>query len=186
MNDEEIIALYFERNEAAIEESENKYKSYCLAAAENILDSKEDAEECFNSALLAVWNSIPPQKPNNLKIYIAKITRNFALNKLKEKTAEKRGGGKTEVVMEELAECVPAKENTEDAFDAMELEKSINRFAKNLPEKERNFFIRRYFFMETLHKIAERYGTSENGAAVILCRVRKKLKKHLEKEGFIQ
>ena len=151
MNDEEIIALYFERNEAAIKESENKYKNYCLAAAENILESKEDAEECLNSALLAVWNSIPPQNPNNLKIYIAKITRNFALNKLKEKTAEKRGGGRTDAVMEELAECVPAKENTEDAFDAMELEKSINRSEKASGNRKGDFYPQILFYGNPAH-----------------------------------
>lgn len=186
MRDEEITDLYFERNENAIAETEKKYKNYCLSVAENILENKEDAEECFNSALFALWNSVPPEKPRNLKLFLAKIIRNAAINRYKEKNAEKRGGGRTQAVLEELSECVAAAESAEELFDAKELEKSINRFLKNLPEKERNIFIRRYFFMENLGEIAERYGISENSAAVILCRVRKKLKKYLKREGFIQ
>lgn len=185
MKDSEIVELYFERNEEAIEKTSEKYGAYCKAVAENILKNPEDSEECLNSALLCLWNSVPPEKPGNLKIFLAKITRNLALNTLKAKFAEKRGGKEGFAAFDELSECIPAGNSIEESFDAAELEKAINDFAKNLPEKERNIFIRRYFFFESPKEIAERYSFSENRVSVILHRIRKKLRKHLEKEGFL-
>ena len=185
MKDLEIVELYFERNEEAIEKTSEKYGAYCRTVAENILKNPEDSEECLNTALLRLWNSVPPEKPENLKIFLAKITRNLAVNKLKMNLAEKRGGKNEVFAFEELSECVPAKNSVEEGFDAAELEKSINRFAKNLPEKERNIFIRRYFFFESPKEIGGRYAFSENRVSVILHRIRKKLRKHLEKEGFL-
>lgn len=185
MKDSEIIELYFERSEEAIEKTSEKYGAYCKTVAENILKNPEDSEECVNTALLRLWNSVPPEKPENLKIFLAKITRNAAINTLKEKLAEKRGGKNEILAFEELSECVPSKNNVEESYDAAELERSINSFAKNLPEKERNIFIRRYFFFESPKEIGKRYGFSENRVSVILHRIRKKLRKHLEREGFV-
>lgn len=185
MRDEEIIGLYFERSEKALAETAEKYGGYCRTVAENILRDPQDAEECFNSALLGAWNSIPPNSPLNLKIYLAKITRNIALNRLRAQTAGKRGGGESFAVLDELSELIPSGESIEDGFAAKELGESINRFAKKLPMRERDIFIRRYFFLESAEVIGERYALSGNNVAVILHRIRKKLKKHLEKEGYI-
>ena len=185
MEDKEIIKLYFEKDEKAIAETSAKYGAYCKTVAENILKNTEDSEECFNSALLCLWNSVPPQKPENLKIFIAKITRNIAINNFKAKFAEKRGGKESFAAFEELSEFIPEKNGVEESFEAEELEKNINFFVKNLPEKERNIFIRRYFFFESMNKIGERYGFSENRVSVILFRTRKKLRKYLEKEGLL-
>ena len=185
MKDSEIVELYFKRNEEAIEKTSEKYGAYCKAVAENILKNPEDSEECVNFALLQLWNSVPPEKPENLKMFLAKITRNIAINNLKAKFAEKRGGKEGFAAFDELSECIPSKNNIEESFDEKELEKVINEFVKNLPEKERNIFIRRYFFFESLKEIAERYSFSENRVSVILHRIRKKLQKHLEKEGFV-
>lgn len=184
MLDDEIIALYFERKESAIEETAKKYGAYCRTVAENILHNSQDSEEILNSLWLGAWNSIPPNQPQNFKIYLAKITRSLALNRLKEKNAGKRGGGFADSPFDELSECLPSGENTEEGFIAKELGESINLFAKKLPQKERNVFIRRYFFGESLDEIGRRYGISQNNAAVILLRTRKKLKKHLEKGGW--
>ena len=106
MDDKSIIQLYFDRNEKAIEEAAAKYGSYCCAVAENILASREDAEECVNDALLKAWNAIPPAKPAVLRTFLGRITRNTALDLYKKKTAEKRGGGQFAAVLGELAECV--------------------------------------------------------------------------------
>ena len=184
MKDSEIVELYFERDEEAIEKTSEKYGAYCKAVAENILKNPEDSEECVNSALLQLWNFVPPEKPENLKMFLAKITRNIAINNLKAKLAEKRGGKEGFAAFDELSECIPAGNSIEESFDAAELEKAINDFAKNLPEKERNIFIRRYFFFESQEKIGEKFGFSPNLVAVILHRTRKKLRKFLEKEGL--
>ena len=184
LQDEEIIALCFRKNESAIDEISGKYGAYCRKVAENILRNPEDSEECFNSALLAFWNCVPPEKPENLRVFLAKITRNLALNKLREKNAEKRGGNENTAFFDELSECIPSGESIEDGFIAKELCESINRFAKNLPERERKIFIRRYFFMETPEEIGKLCAVSAGNASVILHRIRRKLRKHLEKEGF--
>ncbi|MBQ6877462.1 MAG: sigma-70 family RNA polymerase sigma factor [Oscillospiraceae bacterium] len=185
MEDFEIIGLYFKKDEKAIEKTSEKYGAYCKAIAENILKNPEDSEECLNSALFCLWNSVPPEEPKNLKIYLAKITRNLALNMLKRNLAEKRGGNEKPSAFDEISECVPAGNSVEESFDAKELEKNIGDFVKKLPERERNIFIRRYFFFEAEGTIGKRYGYSENRISVILHRVRKKLRRYLEKEGFL-
>ena len=184
MLDEKIIELYFERNEEAIEKSAEKYGAYCRRIAKNLLNNEEDSEECLNSALLILWNSIPPQKPKNLKLFFAKIARNIALEKLRRKNAKKRGGGETEEIFEELSELIPSDNDTEETVVAGELKEIINSFVKNLPEKESKIFIRRYFFFETPKEIGKRFGFSQNRVSVILHRTRKKLKDYLEKEGY--
>lgn len=186
MRDDEIIALCFGRDEKAIEEISEKYGAYCRKVSENVLRNPEDSEECFNSALLAFWNCVPPEKPENLKIFLAKITRNLALNKLREKNTGKRGGSETTLIFDELSECIPSGENVEENFIAKELGENINRFAKSLTDRERNIFVRRYFFMESAEEIGKRYSISVGNVAVILHRIRKKLKKHLEREGYSQ
>lgn len=184
LTDNEIIALYFERSEKAITETSEKYGGYCRVIAENILQNSEDCEEILNSVWLNLWNSVPPEKPENLKVFLAKITRNLSLNRLKERRAAKRFAFEGETPFDELSECLPSEESVEDGFIAKELGAEINRFAKKLSSKERNVFIRRYFFGESLSAIGERFGITQNGAAVILFRTRKKLRKHLEKEGW--
>ena len=184
MEDMEIVELFFDRNEEAIKKTSEKYGAYCKAVAENILKNPEDSEECVNTALLRLWNSVPPEKPENLKIFLAKITRNVAINNLKAKFAEKRGGREGFAAFDELSECIPSKNNVEEIFDEKELEKAINEFVKNLPEKERNIFIRRYFFFESTKKIGERFSFSSNRVSVILHRTRRKLLEHLKKEGL--
>lgn len=184
MEDKDIIRLYFERDEKAIFETEEKYGAYCRKTAENILGDSGKAEECLNSALLGAWNSIPPNEPENLKIYLAKIARNFAIGILEKEKAEKRGGGTFLKALEEISESVPASENVEESYIAKELGERINFFVSKLPEKERKIFIRRYFFFESQEKIGEKFGFSPNRVAVILHRTRKKLRKFLEKEGL--
>ncbi|MBQ7873565.1 MAG: sigma-70 family RNA polymerase sigma factor [Oscillospiraceae bacterium] len=183
MKDEKIIGLYWQRDESAIAESEKKYGAYCFAVAENILHDREDSEEALSDTWMRSWNSIPPKKPQNLKLFFAKITRNLAFDRFKVKTAEKRGGGETALIIGELGECVPSAFCVEEEIAGKELRESINSFVKGLSLRERNVFIRRYFFAEKIGDIAKRYGISENNVSVILSRTRKKLKTHLEREG---
>lgn len=185
MQDAEILALYFARDEEALERTQKEYGAYCQRIAENILHDPLDAQECVNDTWLRAWNTIPPNRPTHLRLFLAKITRNLAFDRFKVMTAEKRGGGETALILEELAECVAADGNAEEAFFGKELESAINRFVRNLPEREGNLFIRRYFFAENLSQLALRYGLSANHAAVLLSRTRKKLKQFLQKEGYI-
>lgn len=185
MEDKQIVELFWERNQQALIHSQEKYGTYCNCIARNILGNDEDAKECVNDTLLYAWNAIPPAKPENLQFYLAAITRNEALDRYRKDHAIKRGGGETAVALEELAECVASDQDPQKTCQAKELETAINRFTRALPVREGNVFIRRYFFLESSAVIADRYGMTANHVAVILSRIRKKLKKYLEKEGFL-
>lgn len=184
MEDSKIIKLYWQRNEAAIAETKNKYGAYCFTVASSILLNREDSEECVSDTWMFAWNSIPPHRPNRLKMFLAKITRNLSFNKYSKKTAEKRGGGEIDAVLHELEECIAGSGDVESAYIAEELEQSIRKFVRGLPERECNLFVRRYFFTESISDIAKRYNLTKNNTSVILSRTRQKLKKHLEQEGY--
>ena len=185
MEDDEIIELYFERNERAVEETEKKYGHYCFSLAKRILESKEDSEECVNDTWLKVWNSIPPIKPGNFRMYLAKIIRNLSFNKYNANVAKKRGGGELPLVLEELAESIADTADVEKVYEGKELGVCISKYVSTLPQRERNIFVRRYFFVNSVKEIAERYGLTENNIMVILSRTRKDLKKYLQKEGYM-
>lgn len=184
MEDSRIIELYWQKNADAISETAKKYGPYCFSIAENILHNAEDSEECVNDTWLRAWNAIPPQKPDVLRMFLAKITRNLAFNRFNARNAQKRGGGEIALVLDELGECLGGAD-TEGAYEAKELRKCIRRFVRSLPEREGNVLARRYFFAEPVAEIAKRYGLSENNVMVILSRTRRKLKAHLLKEGYL-
>lgn len=185
MDDNQIIELYWQRNESAIAETDAKYGKYCFAVANNILRNNADSEECVNDTYLHAWNAMPPQRPNVLKLFLAKMTRNLSFNRYKAQTAEKRGGTEVAIVLDELSECIASNANVEKELEAKELGETVKAFARTLPERECNVFVRRYFFAEPICEIASRYGMSENNVSVILSRTRKKLKKLLIKEGYV-
>lgn len=184
MDDKSIIQLFFDRNEKAIEEAAAKYGSYCRTVAENILASREDAEECVNDALLKAWNAIPPAKPAVLRTFLGRITRNTALDLYKKKTAEKRGGGQFAAVLDELAECVSGGSEPEKEIDKAELTAAINTFLGTLSEDKCALFVRRYWFADSVSDIAQRYGMSENNVSVNLSRIRANLHDYLIERGF--
>ena len=185
MEDSQIVELYWQKDADAISETAKKYGAYCFTIAENILHNTEDSEECVNDTWLRAWNTIPPQRPEVLRIFLAKITRNLSLDRFNARNAEKRGGGEIALVLDELAECLGSGSNTEAAYEAKELRQCIRHFVRMLPEREGNVLVRRYFFAEPVADIAKRYGLSENNVMVILSRTRKKLKAHLLKEGYL-
>lgn len=184
MEDQKIIELYFVRDEQAVVQTQRKYGSYCMSVAGAILDDPADAEETVNDTWLRAWNSIPPQRPKVLKLFLARITRNLALNTYRERNAQKRGGGETALALEELAECIPARGDVQDALDARELGRVIQKFLETQPKRERSIFLQRYFSVEPISAIAVRHGITEVNARKILTRVRNKLRNHLTKEGY--
>ncbi len=184
MEDSQIVELYWQRSVDAVAETADKYGAYCFAIADNILHSAEDSEECVNDAWLHAWNAMPPQRPNVLRAFLARITRNLAFDRFRARAAEKRGGGELDLVLDELGECLGGGADAQTACEAEELRRSIGRFVRSLPERDGNVLARRYFFAEPVADIAKRYGLSENNVMVILSRTRKKLKAHLLKEGY--
>jgi RNA polymerase sigma-70 factor (ECF subfamily) len=185
MTDEKIIDLFFNRSERAIDETNKKYGSYCFKIAHNILNNKEDSEECVNDTWMKTWQSIPPTSPTHFNLYLAKIVRNLSFTKYKSRHTQKRGNGEMAVILEELEECISQPSDVEAIYLAKELNAVINSFVYSLSERDGNIFVRRYFFADSIRDIAKRYHLTETNVRVILNRTRNQLKARLIKEGYI-
>lgn len=185
MEDDKIIALYWQRNEDALRETAAKYGSYCMKLSMNILNDPQESEENVSDAYLHTWNAIPPQRPQKLLAFLAKITRSLAINRYRAARAQKRGGDTVALSLEELDFCTPDRTKTEDTVDAAALSDCISRFLHRQGEDARRIFMRRYFHCETIEEIARRFGVSEAKVKSSLFRTREKLRKHLESEGFV-
>lgn len=184
MKDIDIVRLYFERSEKAISETAEKYDSYLMRIAQNILFSNQDSEECVNDTYFKAWNSIPPQSPQNLRTYLGRITRNSAINRYKRYSAEKRGGSSVDIIFSELEGCIPSEMTVEKNVDEQFLISLLEEFLKAQKEMNRNVFLSRYWFCESVSQIAKHFSLSECKVASILYRMRIKLKEKLEKEGI--
>lgn len=184
MEDSKIIALYWDRSEKAISETDQKYGRYCHYIANSILQNEEDAAECVNDTWLRAWNAIPPNRPENLRGFLGKITRNLALNRYEQRSAEKRGAGVLPQVLEELQGCIPSTDPREQVMDKIILEALLNRFLGGLKPDARRIFVRRYWYLSSVKEIAAEYGMTESKVTVTLCRTRQKLARLLEKEGI--
>lgn len=185
MDDNAIIALYWAREERALEETSSKYGSYCRNIAFNILSNREDTEECVNDTWLRAWNAMPPQRPNILSAFLGKITRNLSLDRFRISRAGKRGGGQLPVALDELGDCIPDSAGVEEQVALKELSRLLDRFLRNLPERECCVFLRRYWFVDSTREIALRYNMAEGSVKSTLHRTRQKLKVFLEKEGVV-
>ena len=184
MKDQEMIALFFERSEQAITELITKYGAAVKAVTSNILKNPQDAEECCADTYLAVWNQIPPEKPQHLGAYTCRIARNLSLKRLYTNTAQKRNRY-YDVALDELEETIPALSTVESEYDAKELTGYLNRFLASLSREDRFLFLRRYWFGDSVRAIAEELGITSHKASVRLFRLRKKLQNYLVKEGMI-
>ncbi len=179
MDDEEIIALFFARDEQAIAETNRKYGALCRSLGIRILGSVQDAEECCNDVLLKAWNAIPPEHPRRFTAYLTKLMRNTALHLYEKLHAEKRGGTQTAVLLDELAECLAAPDNVEQQVSDAEIAEIIRSFLKTLPDEARNIFVLRYVYMMPVKEIAEQYQIGESKVKVTLHRTRNALKAYL-------
>lgn len=176
MEDTKIVALFWQRDERAITEFEQSHKRLCISAAREITGDSSDAEECYNDTCLAVWNSIPPQKPESLRAYALRICKNYALNLVKAKNRQKRS-----TILVELDECVTG---SLPDMEPQEIGCIIDTFMETLPKREAVIFLRRYNCSQPVKDIAAAVGMTENQISKILQKLRRRLKKHLEKEGI--
>lgn len=183
MEDAAIVALYWARDEQALLETSNKFSAYCRKIAMNILSDANDAEECENDTYLAAWNSIPPNRPARLAAYLGRITRNLALDRCDARSAQKRGGGQTQAVLEELAAVLPAANDVAAEVEAGETARFISAFLRTLPAQSRGIFLRRYWYCDSCAEIAAQYGVTEGKVRVTLHRTRAKLAAYLQKQG---
>ena len=149
-----------------------------------ILNSREDSEECVNDTWLRAWDSMPPGRPSCLCAFLGKITRNLSISRWRKNHAGKRGSGEMQLVLTELEDCIPSVGSVEEELEGKELAASIDRFLKSLGEESRNIFVRRYFYLDSVREVADRFGVSESKVKSLLFRLRNRLREHLEKEGI--
>ena len=184
MEDSKIIELFFDRSEEAITELSEKYGQICKSVAENILNNQRDSEECVNDAFLAVWNTIPPQKPEHLLSYVCRIVRNLAIKKYHANTAQKRNSI-YDVAIDEIKECFPSSALVEDEIESSDTAKAIDCFLESMDKQSRILFVRRYYYSDSIEDLAGLFRTSKHNISVRLSRIRKNLKKYLIKEGVL-
>ena len=183
MDDEKIVGLYLERSEDAIAETDRKYGVKCRTTSYNILQNREDSEECTNDTYLKLWNTIPPKEPDPLCAFIMRIVRNISLDRVKRRLTAKRQDSSYTLVYDELGDCIPSNENVERYVEGKELAAMIDSFLDTLSREKKVMFLMRYWNFSTVPEIAKRLGLSESKVKVTLMRTREKLKEYLEKEG---
>lgn len=181
MEDERIVALFWNRDQDAIRQAERKYGKYCYAVAYRILSSHRDSEECVNDTWHKAWRAIPPEKPGNLQSFFGRIARNLALDRYEYNTAQKRNA-RLETVIDEFWQCIPDSAVTPE--DALALKDLMNRFLESLDRQTRIVFLQRYWYVCSAREIARNAGLSESNVHTILHRTREKFKQYLQKEGI--
>lgn len=184
MEDREIVDWFFERSEQAIIGLSETYGGVLVRFALRFTGNREDAEECVNDAFLAVWNTVPPERPRELFAYVCRIVRNLAVKKYHENTAQKRGPVYTEA-LDELSECFPDPACPEDTLDKEEYSALLDGFLKTLDRDTRVLFMRRYWYSESVPSLARLFCVSEHTVSVRLWRVREKLKAYFQKKGIV-
>lgn len=178
------MALYFDRDQRAIEETAAKYGNYCYAIAYNILQNREDAEEAVSDTYLGAWDAIPPHKPAVLSTFLGKIARRTALKRWERNCTQKRGGGETALALEELSEIIPDRNTPERSMEDADLTCILNDFMRSLPKQERAVFVCRYWYLDSVADIAGRFDFSQSKVKSMLARTRMKLRHTLNKEGI--
>jgi len=185
MEDAQIVRLYWDRSEDAITESDKKYGSYCYRIAHNILNQRDDALETVNDTWLGAWDSMPPHRPAILSTFLGKITRRLSISRFRQRSAAKRGGTQTTLVLEELDQCLANTQDVEKEIEHRLLVEQINRFLESLSITERQIFLRRYWYLDPIQIIAQDYDFSVSKVHSLLHRLRGRLRTQLVKEGYL-
>ena len=184
MEDAEIVDLYWQRDQQAIAETDRKNGAYCQHIAYAVCGDRLDAEECVNDTWLRAWGAMPDKRPTVLATFLGKITRNLAINRFQRKTRKKRGGGETELALEELEECIPAALDVERRYELQEFRQAIGRFVSGLSETEQKVFVARYWYLCPVEEIARRLQISSSKTKSMLFRLRNRLRLYLKEEDL--
>ena len=182
MNDAEILALYWERNENAIRQTDAVYGRRLHGLSKRIVNSHEDAQECVSDTYMKAWETIPPQRPNYLFAYLARICRNLSLDRLEWWSASKRSATVVSLT-QEMELCIPDN-SFERKLEGEELGRVLSRFLGSLSQENRMIFMWRYWYCDSVQEIAGRFNISQSKVKTQLHRTRNKLKQFLEKEGI--
>ena len=184
MEDSAIIDLYWAREERALSETDAKYGGYCRSIAHNILKNREDSEECVSDTWLHTWNAIPPTRPGCLRAFLGCITRNLSFTRWEAARAQKRGGGQTEILLSELADCLPGGERVDARLDAQAVTLTIEAYLRTQTRENRQLFLRRYYYGDSVRRLSGLFGLTENTVKSRLFRLRAGLRDALLKEGI--
>lgn len=184
MEDQQILDLYWRRDEAAIRETERKYGKYLTKIAHGILADAEDSQESVSDAYLAAWNSIPPHRPGVFSAYLAKLTRRCSIDIFRRRHREKRLGSEYALSLDELEDCVTGGASPEETVELGELTQAITDYLRSLNREARTTFIGRYYFLDSIRELAAYHHMSESKVKSLLFRTRKGLRDYLVKEGF--
>ena len=184
-SDADIVGLYWARSESAVSATADKYGAYCHSISYCILRDHGDADECVNDTYLDAWNSMPPHRPRVLSTFLGKITRRISIDRWRRAHAEKRGSGEIPLALDELSEVVGTDGGVSDALDAKILSEAVGAFLRRLPTAERRVFMCRYWYLEPIETICERFGYSESKVKSMLSRTRSKLRAKLGEEGLL-
>lgn len=184
MTDELIVSLYWQRNDAAIKHTADKYERYLTVIAKNILNDIEESKECVNETYLKAWNSMPEQRPDALSAYLAAITRTTALDVYRSRHRSKRIPSELTSSLDELGDMLSANGSPESELDYKQLARAIDKYLSTVPPQSRTAFIRRYYFFDSVKDIADGFGFSRSKVKSILFRTRQGLAEYLRNEGF--
>ena len=184
MRDDDIVALYWQRDENAIRETQRKYGRYLNKITYNVLADLGDCEEVVNDTCLKAWNSMPPHRPAVLRTYLGKIARQLSIDRFRTRNREKRQGSEYSLSLSELEECAVRGDATRQTVDAHLLAEAVSSYLKTLPVQARHAFVGRYYYMDPLKEVAAYCGMSESKAKSLLYRTRQGLKAYLKQEGF--
>ncbi len=184
MDDQTIIELLFQRDEAGLEETKRKYGNLCISIVQNILSNREDCDECINEAYYRIWNSIPPMRPDNLKAYLCQVARRTALDRYRFLHRKKRSAINVDLCIAELDSNKHESSDEESVVDSLLITSVINRFLESLKPAERIVFMQRYWLFENLKTISRQTGIKENTIKTMLRRLRQQLQQMLIEEGI--
>ncbi len=185
ISDEKIVALYWQRDEQAIRETDRKYRKFLLSIANNIVHNSRDNEECLNDTYIGAWNAIPPERPTFLQSFLAAIMRRTAINRFHANNCQKRVASEFAVSLSELEDFIADKGDVETAMETKELAKIISNFVRALPDRQMYIFVSRYYIADPLLTISKELGCSVSTVKRELETIKKGLKKRLESEGYL-
>ena len=184
LDDEKIIDLYWQRNERAISETANKYETFLFTIAYNIVHDRLDCEECVNDTYLGTWNRIPPARPNIFQLFLAKLTRNIAIDRYRQRTAKKKIPSELTTSLHELDSCLSDSRTPDQEYEIKEIAKILNDYLREIDDKQEFEFFCRYYYSDSVVNIAKMLGVSRNTVFRDLAKMREELKERLRKEGY--
>ncbi|MBR2987194.1 MAG: sigma-70 family RNA polymerase sigma factor [Clostridia bacterium] len=183
-SDERIIALYFERDERAIEKTDLKYGKYLFTVADTVLHSEEDSKECVNDTYLRVWQAIPPERPQYFRAFLTKIIRGIALNRYSDLKRQKRIPSALCDSFDSIEGWLPEKSEAEAREDALAIGEVLNRYLKGITRRRRYIFISRFFYLKPIEAIARALTVSESTVNKEIKAIRRGIEKACKEAGI--